>query len=205
MRRSILAMLAAVLLTAGSAAAETVTYELDPHHSQVGFRIRHLVSRVAGQFKDFSGSIEADAAKPEAGKVQFKIKAASVDTGIEKRDNHLRNADFFDVAKYPEIAFQSEKVVAKGSGQFDVTGPLTMHGVTKPVTLAVKVEGPQKTPWGTEVTGFLVSGKLNRKDFGITNGAMDSGSVILGDEVDLDITLEASPAKKPAAEKPAAK
>ena len=190
-------LLAALLSTGGVAGAETFSYELDPAHSEVTFKVRHLTSRVSGRFNEFTGEVEADPARPAAARVEFKIKADSIDTGVEKRDAHLRGSDFFDVEKYPEITFKSETIVDKGNGQYEVRGPLTMHGVTKPVVLNVKAEGPMKTPWGKDVVGFGVTGTINRKDFGIVwNTALDTGGYVLGDEVAIDINLEASAEKR---------
>jgi polyisoprenoid-binding protein YceI len=194
----------ALLISGGLASAETTSYKLDPAHSQVTFQIRHLISKVSGNFRDFSANITADPAKPTTSSVEFTIKTASIDTGIEKRDNHLRSADFFDAEKNPEIQFKSEKIVEKAKDEYEVTGPLTMHGVTKPVTLNVKVSGPVKTPWGSETVGFEVKGKVNRKDFGITwNTALDTGGYVLGDDVDIAIDMQAA-VVKPEVAKPAA-
>jgi polyisoprenoid-binding protein YceI len=147
----------------------------------------------------------ADAAKPENSSVEFTIKTASIDTNNEGRDKHLRSADFFDAEKFPEITFKSTKVVAKGKDKFDVTGPLTMHGVTKEVTLPVTFLGSQKDPQGNDKAGFEVAATLNRKDFGIVyNRALDAGGFVLGDEVWISINLETAK-KKPEAAAPAAK
>jgi polyisoprenoid-binding protein YceI len=199
--RSVKTMMAvsALALSLGTAQAGTV-YSVDPSHSEVSFQVRHLVGKVRGYFKEFSGQVDADKAAPS---VEFKIKAASIDTAEAKRDEHLRSADFFDVQKFPEITFKSDKVVAKGANDYEATGTLTLHGVSKTVTLPVKVNGPMNDPWGKERAGFEVTTTLNRKDYGIVwNKALDNGGALLGDDIAVTINLETiaqAPAGAPAA------
>lgn len=196
--KRMLSVLASLALTVSSALAADV-YTVDSDHSEASFQIRHLMSKVRGRFTDFSGTIEADSKNPEASSVQFKIKPASINTDNQDRDKHLRTADFFEVEKYPEIVFKSSRIASKGQDRYDVTGALTMHGVTKEVTLPVSFLGFAKDPWGSERAGFEASVTLNRKDFGIVwNKALDTGGFILGDEVYVAINLEA---KKQAARK----
>lgn len=180
----VLAFVAAPLL-----AAETHT--LDATHSSVGFGVRHLMSRVNGTFDKFAMTLVVDRQNPAASTVEFRIEAASINTQNAKRDEHLRSADFFDVAKFPQILFKSTKVVPKGQDRFEVTGEFTMHGVTKTLTLPVAYLGSMKDPWGNEKSGFEIEMTLNRKDFGIVwNAALDSGGFVLGDEVSVRINLE---------------
>src|SRR3954453_12535048 len=146
------------------AAAEPVTYKVDADHSGVGFSIRHFVSNVSGRFRDFDGVIKYDKANPAASSVEFTVKAASIDTANNDRDEHLRSKDFFDVQKFPTLTFTSTKVVAKDANTLDVTGNLTMHGVTKPVTFPVTLLGTVKTPKG-EKAGFETNFKLDRKEY----------------------------------------
>jgi len=187
-------------LIAATAGAEAKIYAVDKAHSEVGFQVRHLVSKVRGRFTDFSGQVEGDLAKPEGAKVEFTIKAASINTDNEKRDGHLRTPDFFDVEKFPEISFKSEKVVAKSKDEFEVHGPLTMHGVTKAVVLPVKLTGAGTGPRGGEMVGLEITTVLNRKDYGIVwNRVLDTGGAMLGDEVTVAINLEANEAKREAA------
>jgi polyisoprenoid-binding protein YceI len=190
-------------LVAGTVQAET--YNVDKAHSEVLFSVRHMgVSRVTGRFNDFTGVVNGDPTKPGESSVEFTIKAASIDTNDAGRDKHLRSADFFDVEKFPELTFKSSKITAKGQNQFDVTGTLTMHGVAKEVTLPVTLAGPVKDPRGNEKVGFEATTKLNRKDYGITwNRALDAGGVVVSDEVQVTINLEAGKAKpaEPAATK----
>jgi polyisoprenoid-binding protein YceI len=132
-----------------------------------------------------------DAKNPAASSVEFHIKATSIDTNNADRDKHLRTADFFDVEKYPEITFKSDSVKPAGKNKYNVTGTLTMHGVSKKVTLPVTFLGEGKDPWGGTRAGFETSTTLNRKDYGIVwNKAVDNGGVLLGDDVKIDINLE---------------
>lgn len=179
------------LLLAGPLAAAQETFTLDKAHSMVGFRIRHVVSMVDGRFTDFDGKIWIDREKPAASKVEFTIQAASINTGHEKRDNHLRSADFFDVANYPTITFKSTKIEPKGDGLYDVTGEFTMRGVTKTMKFPIRHGGFAKVGKG-EKTGFDLMLRLNRKDFNINwNRAIDQGGWLLGDDVDILIGIEA--------------
>jgi polyisoprenoid-binding protein YceI len=186
-------------LSLATAAGAAPIYDVDPAHSEVGFQVRHLVGKVRGRFKEFSGKVDADTKAPS---VEFKIKTATIDTGVADRDKHLVTADFFDAAKYPDITFKSEKVTAKGTGEYEVTGPLTMHGVTKTVTLPVKVTGPEPDAYGKQRVGFEIQTVLNRKDYGIVwNKTLDSGGVVLGDDVTVNVNLEAIAQDKPAEKK----
>ena len=167
------------------------TYTIDKAHSDVSFRIRHFTSKVRGRFTDFSGAIQADTAKPETSSVAFTIKSGSVDTNNADRDNHLRSPEFFDAAKNPEMTFKSTKITPTGKDTFDVTGPLTMRGITKEVTLPVAYLGSAKDPGGNERAGFEIVTKLNRKDWGFNwNKTLDAGGVMLSDDVEVTISLE---------------
>lgn len=180
------------LAVAASSAGAADTYVVDPIHSEAAFQVRHLVSKVRGRFGDFKGVILADAQRPEASRVEFTIRAASIDTANADRDRHLQSPDFFDVEKYPEISFKSRTVAARGQGRYDVSGTLSMHGVSKEVTLPVAFLGAGKDPWGNERAGFETSLTLDRKDYGIVwNKALDAGGYLLGDDVLVTINLEA--------------
>jgi polyisoprenoid-binding protein YceI len=199
MKRSALAVILALSAAPGLQAGEV--YSIDKNHSETGFSVRHLVSTVRGRFNDFEGTIDIDHAKPEASTVAFTVKTASIDTGAPDRDKHLKTADFFDVEKYPELTFKSVRVVAKDKDHFDVTGPLTLHGVTKDVTVQVNATGFVSDKAFGDRAGFDVSTTLNRKDFGITwNKTLDTGGLAVGDDVKVQITLEAVK-KAPAATK----
>jgi polyisoprenoid-binding protein YceI len=193
-----LSLTAAVAVLAASPVLAD-TYVIDKNHSDASFQIRHMMSRVRGQFNEYAGSIAVDPAKPESASVEFTLKTASIDTANENRDKDLRGANFFDVEKYPEITFKSSKVQAAGKDKYDVTGTLTIHGVAKEVTLPVQFLGFGKDPWGNEKAGFAIDTTLNRKDFGIIwNKALDNGGVLLGDEVWVSINLEAAKKKEAA-------
>ena len=169
------------------------TWVIDKNHSTAQFQIRHLVSKVGGRFGDFSGTIVTDSAKPESSTVELTIKAASIDTDNDSRDNDLRSANFFDVAQYAEITFKSSKVTPKGNNQFEVAGTLTMHGVAKPIVLPVSFLGTARDPRGNDKAGFETQVTLNRKDYGINwNKALDNGGMLLSDDVQVTVNIEAS-------------
>jgi polyisoprenoid-binding protein YceI len=196
MVRKTLLVLGLTLGLAGTALADT--YTVDRNHSEAAFQVRHIFTKVRGTFRDFSGTINFDKAKPENSSVEFRIKTTSIDTGNQKRDDHLRTPDFFDVAANPEIVFKSTKVVAKGSNKFDVTGDFTMHGVTKSITLPVTFLGEQKFMKGTKA-GFETALTINRKDYGLNwNRALESGGVLVGEEVEITINIEADLQAAPA-------
>jgi len=187
----VLAVFVAIAAAAPAAAQQVQVWEIDAAHSEVSFRIRHLVSQVRGSFRDFSVRVETNEANPAASKVNFTIQAASIDTGNADRDKHLRSADFFDVEKYPTINFVSSKITPKGNNRFEVTGTLTMHGVAKEITLPVEFTGIVKDPWGNTKAGFETAATINRKDFGIVwNRALDTGGFVLGDDVSVSISLQ---------------
>lgn len=190
--KTFLKALSLSLLLPALALAEPVTYKVDADHSGVGFTIRHFVSNVPGRFRDFDGVIKYDKQNPAASSVEFTVKAASIDTSNNDRDEHLRGADFFDVQKFPTLTFTSTKVAAKDADTLDVTGNLTMHGVTKQITIPVEVLGSVKTPNG-EKAGFESSFTVNRKDYGIVwNRVLDAGGSVLGDDVKINIAIEAN-------------
>lgn len=169
----------------------TTTWKIDPAHSSATFSIKHMmIAKVNGAFDKVSGQLTLDRDDFSKSKVDADIEAASINTHEAQRDAHLRSADFFDVEKYPTISFRSNKVERKGDGELSVLGDLTIHGVTKSVTL--NVEGPTdelKDPWGQMKIGASGTTKIKRKDFGLTwNAALEAGGVLVGDDV--AITLE---------------
>ncbi len=189
MRRTALITALVLVLGFGAAAAQDV-YTIDPNHSSVAFKIRHLVSKVGGGFTDFGGTITADFGNLDVSGVQFSIRTASIDTRNEDRDGHLRSSDFFDVEKFPEITFTSTKITKVDKDSFAVAGTLTMHGVSKPTTLTVDYLGEMNAMGGTRA-GYELSTTLDRKDFGVSwNRALDTGGFILGDDVAVMINLE---------------
>ncbi|MEP7012668.1 MAG: YceI family protein [Acidobacteriota bacterium] len=183
------------LLAAGLPALAADTYTVDRAHSEVSFKIKHLLGKVPGRFDDFSGTIQFDAAKPANSSVEFAIKATSIDTANGDRDNHLRSADFFDVEKFPEITFKSTAVKEVAKNRYQVTGAFTLHGVTKTITLPVEYLGEAKM--GDNVkAGFSSETVINRKDYGIVwNKTLDSGGTLLGEDVEISINLEVGKAK----------
>jgi polyisoprenoid-binding protein YceI len=167
-------------------------YVVDPVHSSVAFKIRHLVGTVTGHFRDFQGTIDLDREEPARSSVAFEIRAASIDTGNPKRDEHLRSPDFFDVDKHPTITFRSKRIARTSGNRYAVTGDFTLHGVTKELTLPVEFLGTARDPWGNERAGFSASTTLDRKAYGIVwNQTLDTGGLLLGDEVEVTIAIEA--------------
>ncbi|HYI12997.1 MAG TPA: YceI family protein [Thermoanaerobaculia bacterium] len=173
-----------------AAQAETEQFVIDKNHSSATFKVRHMMANVMGQFRDLSGTVNVDRENPAKSSVEFTIQAASIDTGNQNRDEHLRSPDFFDAAKFPTITFKSTGVAAKGGNLYDVTGDLTLHGVTKRIVLPVQFLGFGKTARG-EKAGFTIETTLQRKDYGILwNRNLDEGGVLLGDDVRVTIELE---------------
>lgn len=184
----ILTVFAALPLLAQMPATET--FAVDKNHSTAMFKVRHMMANVVGQFRDFTADVNIDRADPAKSSVEFTIQATSIDTGNPNRDNHLRSPDFFDVAKFPTITFKSTAVTAKSKNDFSVTGDLTMHGVTKRVTLPVTFLGFAKTAKG-EKAGFEIETTINRKDYEVVwNRNLDEGGLLLGDDVKVTINLE---------------
>ena len=169
-----------------------MAYEIDSAHSLVEFSVKHMmVTTVKGRFKQFQGTVEIDEANPATSKVDVTIDVASIDTGAEPRDNHLRSADFFDAQQYPTITFTSTKVEPKGGEKYAVTGDLTIHGVTRPHTLEVTREGKTTNMQGKQLQGFSLTTKISRKEFGLEwNVALESGGWLVGDEVKIAVEAE---------------
>jgi polyisoprenoid-binding protein YceI len=170
----------------------TRTYKIDKSHSEVIFQVRHLVTKVRGRFDEFEGTVTVNEEKPELSSVEFTIQATSIDTNEAQRDTHLRSADFFEVEKFPTITFRSKRVVKRSAESYDVVGDLTIHGVTKEITLPVTHLGKAKDPWGNERLGFEAEITLNRKDFGLTwNAPLEIGGFLVGDEVKASLSVQA--------------
>ena len=197
-----LTALTTATLVAGNARADEWT--IDPSHSAAQFSIKHMmVSTVRGNFQKVSGTVNLDESDLTKSSVEVTIDPTSIDTGEPKRDAHLKSPDFFDVAKYPTLSFKSTRIEKAGKGKFKVTGDLTMHGQTHPVTLVIDgPTAPVKTPWGGLTRGVSATGKLNRKDWGLNwNKAIEMGGVVVGDEVQLQIDAEMSPKQVKQAQK----
>ena len=181
-----------LLLATSLAQAEPVEWALDPAHSQIGFKVPHLVvSTVSGRFKEIQkSSIVLDDQDPSKSRVEIEIKADSVNTDEPKRDEHLRSPEFFDTKKFPTLKFVSNKVVKTGKG-YKISGALTIRDVTKQVTLDATLSAPTKNPWGKQVRAASLSGKIKRTDFGLNwNKALETGGVLVGETVTLDIQVE---------------
>jgi polyisoprenoid-binding protein YceI len=187
-------VLALTVALAIPALAFADTWQIDPPHTNVEFTVRHMmISNVKGQFEKTSGTIKTDSNDPASAKIDATIDAASINTRVEKRDAHLKSAAFLDVDKFPTIRFKSTKVEAEGPNKWRVTGDLTLHGVTKPVVLEVEGSGvPISDPMGNTRAGASATTKISRKDFGLTwNQPLESGGVMVGDEVAISIDVEA--------------
>ena len=186
-RITALALAMAPALAFGQAA----TWNVDPSHTRAGFSVKHLViSDVKGDFDKLSGKAQVDEADLSKSSVEVTIEAASISTRDEKRDGHLKSPDFFDVARYPTITFKSTRIVAGKDGALTVTGDLTMHGVTKPVTLEGSITKAITDPWGLTRRGASFTGKLDRKAWGISWSKVADVGAVAGDEVKLDIQAE---------------
>ncbi len=168
-----------------------VVYEIDVAHSQIAFKVRHLgISTVKGNFKTFDATLSVGD-DPTTLETTATIAATSVDTGVDRRDNHLRSPDFFEVEKYPEITFKSTGIKNVDGGNFTLVGDLTIRGVTKAVELDAEMRGPA-TLMKKQRVGFSASGKINRTDYGLTwNRAIETGGFVVGEEVTLEIEVEA--------------
>jgi len=167
-------------------------WAFDAVHSSVNFTVRHMVvSKVRGRFTKWDGTLAMDEKDPAGGSVEVSIDAASVNTGVDQRDAHLRSGDFFDVERFPTITFKSRKVEKAGEGALKITGDLTMHGVTRPVVLDAEYAGSAKDPWGGVRAGFSARAVLDRKDFGLTyNQLLETGGVLVGETVEIGIEVE---------------
>jgi polyisoprenoid-binding protein YceI len=170
----------------------TGTYVLDRGHTHVGFKVRHLmVSKVRGQFGDFAGTITIGD-EPLESSVEVTVQLASIATGDEQRDGHLRNSDFFDVEKNETMTFRSTGVRQVGPDAYDVDGELSLLGVTKPLTLHVEFNGTSADPWGGQRVGFTATAQLDREEFGLTwNASLETGGVVVGKRIDIEIEAEA--------------
>lgn len=169
------------------------TWTIDPDHSNVGFKVRHLmVSNVRGDFEKYTGTVDINDKDITKSKVEVSIDTNSINTNVQKRDEHLRSADFFDVAKYPTMTFVSKKVTKAGKDKLKITGDLTIHGITK--TVVLDVEGPSsesKDPWGNIRKGATATTKINRKDFGLVwNAVLETGGVAVGEEITITLEIE---------------
>jgi polyisoprenoid-binding protein YceI len=187
------------MTTTASTAANTPapgtvsTWKIDPAHSSAEFKVKHMmISNVKGKFTGLSGVLKLDETDYTHSVVEASIPAASLSTGDDQRDGHLKTADFLDVEKFPTLTFKSTNIDSEGGPNYSVTGDLTIHGVTKSVTLSVEdVSQPSKDPWGNHRIGLSASTKINRKDFGLVwNSALETGGVLVGEEVTIALEVE---------------
>lgn len=182
----------ATVQTAPAAGAKTA-WKLDPTHSTVEFSAKHLmITTVKGRIADVEGIIYTNEKDPKNSSVEATLKATSIDTRTDQRDQHLRSADFLNVEKYPEIKFRSTRIDG-GREEFKLTGDLTIRDVTKEITLNVRFEGQAKDPWGGERVGFSATGKIDRRDFGLTwNQVLETGGVVVGNEIKIELEVQAA-------------
>ena len=170
----------------------TTQWSIDPAHSEIHFKVKHLmITNVTGSIGTFTGGAETDGDDFENARVHFSADMASINTNAPDRDTHLRSADFFEVEKYPKLTFESTSMKKTSDDEYELTGNLTIKDVTKPVTLKAESGGINKDPWGNMKAGFSLTGKLNRKDFGLTwNAALETGGVLVSDDVRLIIEAQ---------------
>lgn len=185
-----LLLIVTVLLSAPATYA--ATYDIDASHSSIGFKIKHMaISNVKGTFPAFEGTFDFAAGQPDQWSVEAVIQMKSVNTGNDDRDDHLRNDEFFDVEKFPTMVFKSTGFKMEDDEEGEMTGTLTMHGVTLPVTLELEFNGALTDPWGNDRAGFSAEGKINRKDWGLSYGkVMESGGLLIGNDVKISLEIE---------------
>lgn len=172
--------------------AQETKWVIDPSHSKVSFKVKHLmISNVLGSFREFEGTATTEGDDLSTAQISFSISAASIDTEVADRDAHLKSADFFDAENYPKLTFSGNGMKDLGDDLYELTGDLTIKGVTKPVKLQAEFGGIGTDPWGNVKAGFSVSGKINRKDFGLNwNAELEAGGVLVGEEVKLSADIE---------------
>jgi polyisoprenoid-binding protein YceI len=171
----------------------TERWEIDSSHSSVHFSVRHLViAKVRGSFTRWSGTVQVPDGDFSKATVAVGIDASSIDTGVADRDGHLKSADFFDVAKYPELRFVGRRIDPRSHGEIDVVGDLTIKGITREVVLRVEQHGQARDPWGNQRAAFSAKTSIDRKDFGLTwNQVLETGGVMVGDRVEIEAEIEA--------------
>jgi polyisoprenoid-binding protein YceI len=176
---------------------EVTKWAIDPTHSKVGFKVKHLmISNVLGSFREFSGEVTTTGNDFSTAVISFSLKTASVDTEMADRDGHLKSPDFFDTEKFPVITFDAKGLKDLGDDMYELKGSLKIKDVSKPVTMAVEFGGVMSDPWGNIKAGFSISGKINRKDWGLNwNAALEAGGVLVGEEVKINCDIELLKAK----------
>jgi polyisoprenoid-binding protein YceI len=179
--------------TTTSAPTSVVTWKLDPAHSAAEFKVKHMmISNVKGTFTGLSGTLLENPSDPTRSTIEVSIEIATLNTGDAQRDGHLKSADFFEAEKYPTMTFKSTRVERTADAEYRVTGDLTMHGITKPVTFAVEgPTAPGKDPWGNTRIGLSATTKINRKDFGLNwNAALETGGILVGEDVQITLDVQ---------------
>jgi polyisoprenoid-binding protein YceI len=170
----------------------TTKWVLDSTHSELGFKIKHLmITNVSGSIKNFQAEVKTEGDDFSTAQINLTADMASITTNNEQRDAHLRNSDFFEVETHPELTFKSTKIEQKDSDEYTLYGALTIKGITKPVKLNVEYNGVAKDPWGGERAGFVITGKINRSEWGINfNGVLETGGLMLGEEVKINSEIQ---------------
>jgi polyisoprenoid-binding protein YceI len=170
----------------------STTWNIDPSHSEIQFKVKHLmITTVTGSFGKFGGLAQTDGDNFDNASIEFTADVATINTNNEQRDGHLKSADFFDAEQFPHLKFTSTAFRQSSPGQYVLEGNLALHGVTKPITLAVEFAGIQKDPWGNTKAGFELQGKINRKDFGLTwNAPTEAGGMLVSEEVKLSASIQ---------------
>jgi polyisoprenoid-binding protein YceI len=180
-------------MTTDASPTSTTTWKIDPAHSHAEFKVKHMmISNVRGSFSGVSGTLIEDTADPTRSRVDAIIDIGTISTGDSSRDTHLKSADFFDQEQFPQMTFKSTSVKKNGPEEYAVTGDLTLHGVTKPVTFAVEgPSAPGKDPWGNTRIGLSATGKINRKDFGLVwNAPLETGGILIGEDVHIALEVQ---------------
>ena len=192
-RLHIVSIVAIIVVLALPALVLAGTWDIDPAHSEVGFKVRHMmVTNVRGNFSDFKGTLELDETDITRSTVDVTIQAASIYTGVEKRDEHLRSPDFFDAAKFPALTFKSKRFTKISDSSFQIIGDLSIHGVSREVVLEAEgLDQQARDPYGNTITGASATTKLNRKDYGLNwNKALETGGFLVGDEITILLEVE---------------
>lgn len=173
---------------------ESKIWKIDTTHSNIGFKIKHMMfTNVKGNFNSYSASVEMPESNFEKAKLTFEADASSINTNNADRDNHLKSVDFFDAEQFPTVKFESTNIAKKSDNGYAITGNLTMHGVTQPITLNAEYSGLMKDPWGNTKLALSLEGKVNRKDWGLNwNSALESGGVLVSENVNFDIETQFS-------------
>jgi polyisoprenoid-binding protein YceI len=181
------------MATTTTAPASTITWKLDPAHSAAEFKVKHMmISNVKGRISGLTGTLTEHTVDSTLSSVEASVDLSTLTTGDAQRDGHLKSTDFFELEKHPTMTFKSTRVVPKGEGEYAVTGDLTIHGITKPVTFAVEgPSAPGKDPWGNTRIGLSATTKINRKDFGLNwNAALETGGVLVGEDVQITLDVQ---------------